>query len=163
GEGDGSDETRHLHDTSLGRSPGFGRMLRASSVSRPGLYTMSEPPGFPRRSRPMSHRYFSRGLVPVLTALVLIAPAPVRAADGTLGADGRAAIDATVRDALATSGVPSASIAVVRDGRIAYAQAYGSARLEPAAAAATGMRYSIGSVSKQFTATAILMLAEEGK
>src|SRR5262249_12127275 len=27
----------------------------------------------------------------------------------------------------------------------------------------SGMRYSIGSVSKQFTATAILMLAEEGK
>ena len=111
----------------------------------------------------MRHRYFSRGLVLLMAALILPPPAPVRAAEAALDDDARAAIDATVRDALAASGVPSASIAVVRDGRIAYVQAYGSARLDPATPASTGMRYSIGSVSKQFTATAILMLAEEGK
>jgi CubicO group peptidase (beta-lactamase class C family) len=52
---------------------------------------------------------------------------------------------------------------VVKDGRIAYVKAYGSARLNPDAAALPDMRYSIGSVSKQFMAGAILMLAEEGK
>ena len=104
-----------------------------------------------------------RVLVPVLAALVLLRPAPGRGADPALDPDSRAAIDAIARDALVASGVPSASIAIVRDGRIAYVQAYGSARLEPKAPAAPGMRYSIGSVSKQFTATAILMLAEEGK
>src|SRR4029077_13177004 len=35
--------------------------------------------------------------------------------------------------------------------------------LEPRLAASPAMRYSIGSVSKQFTATAILLLAERGK
>ena len=64
---------------------------------------------------------------------------------------------------LESTGAPSASIAVVRDGRIAYLQAYGKARIEPAVPATTEMRYSIGSISKQFTAAAILLLAEEQK
>jgi CubicO group peptidase (beta-lactamase class C family) len=59
--------------------------------------------------------------------------------------------------------VPSASLAIVRDGRIAYVEAYGDARVEPRIPAHPGMRYSVGSISKQFTAAAILMLAEERK
>jgi D-alanyl-D-alanine carboxypeptidase len=74
-----------------------------------------------------------------------------------------AKIDDAAEKALADSGAPSVSIAVVRDGRIAYAKAYGNARLEPATAARPEMRYSIGSVSKQFMAGAILMLVEDGK
>ena len=61
------------------------------------------------------------------------------------------------------TGVPGASVAVVRDGKTACTVAAGDARLEPKTAAAPSMRYSIGSVSKQFTAAAVLMLAEEGK
>ena len=75
----------------------------------------------------------------------------------------RNSIDGMVRDVLSKTGVPSASLAVVQDGKIAYLQAYGSARLDPNAPAASAMRYSIGSISKQFTASAILLLAEEGK
>jgi CubicO group peptidase (beta-lactamase class C family) len=70
---------------------------------------------------------------------------------------------AAAEKALADSGAPSVSIAVVKDGRIAYVKAYGNARLGPATAAQPEMRYSIGSVSKQFMAAAILMLVEEGK
>jgi CubicO group peptidase (beta-lactamase class C family) len=72
-------------------------------------------------------------------------------------------IDKAVADVLSKSGAPSVSIAVVKDGKIVYEHAYGSARLDPPLAATPSMRYSIGSVSKQFTSTAILMLAEEGK
>jgi D-alanyl-D-alanine carboxypeptidase len=75
----------------------------------------------------------------------------------------KAAVDAAAGDVLAASKVPSASIAVVQNGRLVYARAYGDARLEPRTPATAEMRYSIGSISKQFTATAILMLAEEGK
>ena len=80
-----------------------------------------------------------------------------------LAPDVRAKIDLVVRQAMAVAGTPSVSIAVAKDGGIAYVQAYGDARLEPRAAASPAMRYSIGSISKQFTATAVLMLAEEGK
>lgn len=74
-----------------------------------------------------------------------------------------AEVDRIAREALAATGVPSASIAIVKDGQVAYLQAYGDARLEPRAPARPDMRYSIGSVSKQFTAAAILLLVEEGK
>jgi D-alanyl-D-alanine carboxypeptidase len=75
----------------------------------------------------------------------------------------RAGIDQAAKDALTKTGAPGVSLAVVKDGQIIYAMAYGDARLEPEVAARSGMRHSIGSISKQFTAAAILMLAEEGK
>src|SRR5262249_6578470 len=73
----------------------------------------------------------------------------------------RALVDSTALAALATSGPPSASIAVVRGGKIVYEHAYGEGRT--GMPATTSMRYAIGSVSKQFTSTAILLLVEEGK
>jgi CubicO group peptidase (beta-lactamase class C family) len=72
-------------------------------------------------------------------------------------------IDAAAAEVLKKTGAPSASIAIVRDGRIAYLRAYGDARLEPKRSAEPGMRYAIGSVSKQFTASAILLLQQDGK
>ena len=81
----------------------------------------------------------------------------------TLPADLTDKIDRVVTDTLARTGVPSASIAVVKDGKVAYVKAYGDARLEPKTLANSQMRYSIGSISKQFTAAAILLLQEERK
>ncbi|MEP6590463.1 MAG: serine hydrolase domain-containing protein [Gemmatimonadota bacterium] len=73
----------------------------------------------------------------------------------------RSQIDSAAIAVLAGTGAPSASVAVVRGGQIVYEQAYGQGRTGTPATPA--MRYAIGSVSKQFTATAILLLAEEGK
>ncbi len=78
-------------------------------------------------------------------------------------ADLASRVDAAVSEVLAKTGAPSASVAVVRDGAIAYARAYGTARLETKLPATPEMRYSIGSISKQFTAAAVLLLAEEGR
>jgi D-alanyl-D-alanine carboxypeptidase len=75
----------------------------------------------------------------------------------------RGSIDEIAHSVLTSTGVPSASVAVVQNGKIAYVQAYGNARLDPPTPASSAMRYSIGSISKQFTAAAILLLAEEGK
>ena len=72
-------------------------------------------------------------------------------------------IDKLATDTLARTGVPSASVAVVKDGQIAYVKAYGDAKLEPKTAATSQMRYSIGSISKQFTAAAVMMLQEQRK
>jgi D-alanyl-D-alanine carboxypeptidase len=72
-------------------------------------------------------------------------------------------IDLAAQDVLGQTGVPSASVAVVKDGAIVYLRAYGDARLEPKTPAKSEMRYSIGSISKQFTATSVLLLQEEGK
>ena len=74
-----------------------------------------------------------------------------------------AAIDKLVEKELSDTGAPSASIAVVKDGHIAYVKAYGNARLEPSVAARSEMRYKVGSVSKQFMAGCILLLVQDGK
>ena len=81
----------------------------------------------------------------------------------TLPAEMRSQIDSAAQAVLTSTGVPSASIAIVRDGKIAYTQAYGKATLNPPVDARTDMPYSVGSISKQFTATAMLMLVEDGK
>jgi D-alanyl-D-alanine carboxypeptidase len=96
-----------------------------------------------------------------LALALLIATAAF--AQDALPPDMRASIDKAATELLAKTGAPSASIAVVKDGKIAYVHAYGNARLDPAVPATPQMRYSIGSISKQFTASALLMLAEEGK
>ena len=80
-----------------------------------------------------------------------------------LTAEQRANIDSIAHKVLETTGVPSASLAVVKDGKIVYVQAYGDARLDPKVPATPQMAYSIGSISKQFTATAVLMLQQQGK
>jgi CubicO group peptidase (beta-lactamase class C family) len=72
-------------------------------------------------------------------------------------------IDRIATKVLAETGVPSASLVAIVDGKIVYTHAYGDARLEPKVPATPAMRYSIGSISKQFTASAILLLAEDGK
>ena len=97
-----------------------------------------------------------------VVALLPLACAPAFAKNA-LPAGLPAQIDKIATDALAKSGVPGASIAVVRDGRLAYAKAYGDARLDPKTLATPSMRYSIGSISKEFTAAAILMLQQQGK
>jgi D-alanyl-D-alanine carboxypeptidase len=72
-------------------------------------------------------------------------------------------IDATVGEWLTVSGAPSVSIAIVQQGKLQYAKGYGFAQLNPTVPATTTTRYAIDSVSKQFTAAAILLLAEQGK
>jgi CubicO group peptidase (beta-lactamase class C family) len=89
-------------------------------------------------------------------------PPPAGVVD-TLPAGLSARIDKLANDALRQSGVPSASVAVVRDGKLAFAKAYGDARLDPKTPATPAMRYSVGSISKEFTAAAILLLQQQGK
>jgi D-alanyl-D-alanine carboxypeptidase len=90
---------------------------------------------------------------PSLRALTVIAFAGSLAAQ--LPPATTAKIDVIADKALADSGAPSVSIAVVQDGQIAYVKAYGKARPD--------MRYCIGSVSKQFMAGAMLLLVQDGK
>jgi D-alanyl-D-alanine carboxypeptidase len=75
----------------------------------------------------------------------------------------KARVDAIANGVLAQRGVPSASVAVVKGGKLVYTHAYGLAHLSPDVKATPEMRYSIGSISKQFTAAAILLLQEQGK
>jgi D-alanyl-D-alanine carboxypeptidase len=105
-------------------------------------------------------RFICLAVVLVLAGSVSVAQGK---SDSSLAGDVRAKVDQIVQHSLADTGVPSTSVAVVKDGRVAYVHAYGDAHVDPRLPAQTAMRYSIGSISKQFTSTAILMLAEQGK
>lgn len=78
-------------------------------------------------------------------------------------ADLNAQLEEKISAALKKSGAPSVSVAVVLDGKVAFAKAFGTADLAAHRAADVNTRYAVGSVSKQFTAAAILLLQEQGK
>ena len=59
--------------------------------------------------------------------------------------------------------VPGASVAVIRDGQVIIRRAYGMADLERRVSATPETDYRLASVSKQFTAMAVMMLAQAGK
>ncbi|MFT3775903.1 MAG: serine hydrolase domain-containing protein [Minicystis sp.] len=58
---------------------------------------------------------------------------------------------------------PGCAVAVSEDGRVLHARGYGMADLEHGIALSPGTSFHVASVSKQFTALAVLMLAHEGR
>ena len=58
---------------------------------------------------------------------------------------------------------PGAAVIVVRDGKVILRKGYGKANMELGVAIEPDMVFRIGSVTKQFTAVAVLMLAQQGK
>jgi len=81
----------------------------------------------------------------------------------TLDAGQKARIRAIVAEARAKAPAPSTSVAAVVDGELAYAEVFGLANLDPARPATPETRYDIGSVSKQFTAAAVMLMVQDGK
>lgn len=98
----------------------------------------------------------------VLAAAVMgLGISAVRAQE--MPAETRTAVDAAIEQVVAKTGVPSASVGIVQGGRIVYTRAFGDARLKPEVKATAAMSYPVGSISKQFTATCVLLLQEDGK
>ena len=101
--------------------------------------------------------------IAALAAALVQSATPLRAQAQDAAAPLAARVDSIAAAVLATTGVPSATVAVVKHGKLAYAQAYGSAKLDPKTPATPDMQYGIGSISKQFTAACILLLQQDGK
>lgn len=59
--------------------------------------------------------------------------------------------------------IPGLSLDVIRDGKLIYARGYGLANIELDVPVKPDTIFQTGSVGKQFTATAVMMLVEEGK
>jgi CubicO group peptidase (beta-lactamase class C family) len=63
----------------------------------------------------------------------------------------------------ARADVPGAAVAVIDDGRVAFARAYGLANLETRAPVTERTNFRLASLSKAFTAMAIMLLVQEGR
>ena len=59
--------------------------------------------------------------------------------------------------------IPGLSLAVVKDGKVIKAKGYGLANVELNVPATKDTVYQIGSVTKVFTSTAVMILANDGK
>lgn len=97
----------------------------------------------------MRRSLFSLGLV----AVVLHASGALRAEETT----------AKLEQALRAQRTPGASFAVVKDGEIVYSAALGVTAREGGAPVTAQTRFAIGSMGKQFTATMVALLIDEGK
>jgi len=75
----------------------------------------------------------------------------------------RTAIDDAVRLVMRTQHVAGLSIGIARDGKTLYERGYGWSDLGKRAPARAQTIYRIGSLTKSFTAAAILQLQREGK
>jgi CubicO group peptidase (beta-lactamase class C family) len=102
-------------------------------------------------------------LMGILPVLLLLALAVQLGASGT-GSDAQLAkkIDA-VMSGTYKPGEPGAAIIVRREGRTIFRRGYGMASLELGVRIEPDMAFRLGSISKQFTAVSILMLAQQGK
>ena len=104
----------------------------------------------------------STGLRTVFAFLLILALslAPVRAATTT--ADLAAYADQILSTAYPAD-QPGAAALVMKNGQVVLRKGYGMANLELGAPVSPNMVFEVGSVTKQFTAAAILMLQQQGK
>jgi CubicO group peptidase (beta-lactamase class C family) len=72
-------------------------------------------------------------------------------------------VDDFIRAEMREQHIPGLSLAVVRDGRVVRSGGYGAASLELNAPATPDTVYPLASLTKPLTATAVLLLAEDGK
>lgn len=74
-----------------------------------------------------------------------------------------AKVDQYVQAEMQKQRIPGLSVAVIKDARIILAKGYGFANVEHQVPARAETIFQSGSVGKQFTATAVMMLVEDGK
>src|SRR5690349_9068026 len=96
---------------------------------------------------------FARGAV-LLAAAVSLCSAAFPDADKR--------VDEIFRSA-AVGQLPGAAVAVVRDGEVAFMKAYGLADMESRMPNSSKTKFRLASVTKSFTAIAVLQLVEAGK
>lgn len=101
--------------------------------------------------------------LPVLLNLALASFAGAQPAAVPLPAATVAQIDTIVRNTMREKNLPSVTVGVWIPGQGEYEAAYGAADLQTGRVRQVGDAFRIASISKTFTATAILQLADQGK
>ena len=96
----------------------------------------------------------------ILAVAWWLLPDPVAGAQTPATLD---SIDRYVRTEITRYHIPGVSLAVLRGDRVVLARGYGYANVEHRVPATDSTVYQSGSVGKQFTAAAIVMLAEQGR
>ncbi len=86
-------------------------------------------------------------------------PLPTTTLDAALVTEVEAMIEQTMQE----NALPGFAIGVVKDGKVAYLKGFGVADVESQLPVTPNSLFELGSISKQFTAAAIMQLVEQGK
>ena len=107
----------------------------------------------------MSARRIPSRLVLVFLFTLLVSSVSTSAKESP---DLSSAIDSILSSAFPAEG-PGAAVIVTRDGKTMFRKGYGMADIEMGVRVEPDMVFRIGSVTKQFTAVAVMMLVEDGR
>ncbi len=100
--------------------------------------------------------------ISILVLLILLSVSTLVRPANTSNQALAAQIDQLLADTF-KPGEPGAAVIVVRNGQVIMRKGYGMANLELGVPVAPEMVFRLGSITKQFTAVAILMLVEDGR
>jgi len=107
---------------------------------------------------------WARLAIVILSGVAIAVPFAVPAhTSGSNDDEVSAEVDAYVNGEMRAEKIPGLALAIVRDGKSVKEQGYGLANLELDVAVKPETIFQTGSVGKQFTATAVMMLVEDGK
>jgi D-alanyl-D-alanine carboxypeptidase len=107
------------------------------------------------------HKFYYNRLLLVMLILALgvgLLARPARS-DGPANGDLAAAIDVIMSKTYKPD-QPGAAVIAVKDGKVVFRKGYGMANLELGVPIRPEMVFRLGSITKQFTTVAILMLAD---
>lgn len=99
---------------------------------------------------------------PVLAAALLLVIALSPAAIARQPGDAFATADSAIRAEMEKAGIPGAAVAVVVGDKVVWARGFGLANVETGAPVTPDTLFQIGSVTKSFTAAALLTAASQG-
>ena len=104
-----------------------------------------------------------RGVAAALLVLSLLLPAFSVAQPARLAPEKRAHLETAISRFMAANSIPGVSVAVVENGAVEWTAGFGTADLENFVPATPHTLYRLASISKSITATATLLLWQQGK
>ena len=117
-------------------------------------------PPHPSPPAPVSRRAF---LGSAAAGVAALASSPLRLAADSKSITPAAAFDPAIEEFMKERGVPGAALAVLKDRRLVYARGYGWADRDRKIPATPDSLFRIASISKPFTAVAVLRLVQDKK
>jgi D-alanyl-D-alanine carboxypeptidase len=116
------------------------------------------------KRNPILHRVAPLLIAACLSAALLpaaqTAPGPAAAAGPALDVK---AVEALIGERIQAGDLVGVTLAAARDGKIILARGFGRAQIDDNRPVTPETMFAVGSVTKQFTAACILLLAEDGK
>jgi CubicO group peptidase (beta-lactamase class C family) len=116
----------------------------------------------PFRRHALCHTIFRAALITLL-AFSFIAPSTARSQAASASTGVSSTVSNYVRSEMERQHIPGVALLVSRAGKIVQAEGFGLSNVELQVPVKPETVFQSGSVGKQFTATAVMMLVEEGK